>query len=122
MAKRAVSKRDAPRKVLDIPAEFAPVASSFADTRDVTIERGWRSDSLTLKASGKIFAMHVEGKLVAKVPRDRVDELVRDGIGVRFDPRGDGRVMNEWVAIATHDSKWMTVAREAYAFVVSRKR
>lgn len=66
--------------------------------------------------------MHVEGKLVAKVPRDRVDELVRDGVGVRFYPRGDGRVMNERVVIGSHRFKGTSIAREAYAFVASRKR
>jgi hypothetical protein len=96
LTKRTVSKMDAPREVLDIPAEFAPVASAFAGCRDVTTERGWRSGGVTLKAGGKIFAMLVEGKFVAKLPRDRVRELVRE--------------------------RWPSVAREAYAFVVSRKR
>jgi hypothetical protein len=113
---------DAPREVLDIPAEFAPVASAFAGCRDVTTERGWRSGGVTLKAGGKIFAMLVEGKFVAKLPRDRVRELVRERVGAPFDPRGDGRVMNEWVVIESHRSRWPSVAREAYAFVVSRKR
>ncbi len=110
------------RGVLDIPADFAPVASSFTDCRHVTVERGWRSGSVTLKASGKIFAMLVEGKLVAKLPRDRVNELVRETIGVPFDPRGDGRVMKEWVVLGSHRSRWPSVAREAYAFVVSGNR
>jgi hypothetical protein len=51
-----------------------------------------------LKVDGKIFAMHSKGKFVAKLPKDRVDELVRAGKGEYFDP-GHGRLMKEWVSL-----------------------
>ena len=37
-----------------------------------------------------------KGQFVAKLPRERVDELVRLGQGEHFDP-GHGRKMKEWV-------------------------
>ncbi|MDQ3127663.1 MAG: TfoX/Sxy family protein, partial [Chloroflexota bacterium] len=44
-----------------------------------TAERAFGATSL--KANGKIFAMLVEGRLVVKLSRARVDELVAIGTG-----------------------------------------
>jgi hypothetical protein len=65
---------------------------------------------------GKIFAMHVKGKFVAKLPKDRVDGLVRAGKGQYFDP-GHGRLMKEWVALDSDTGSWVDLAREAHRFV-----
>jgi hypothetical protein len=63
------------------------------------------------------FSEHPAGKFVAKLPRDRVDELVRLGRGEYFDP-GHGRLMKEWVAVADGTtSSWVDLAREACRFV-----
>ena len=52
-----------------------------------------------------------------KLPRQRVDELIASGTGKRFDP-GHGRLMKEWVTIATsHSRDWGTLAEEARQFV-----
>jgi hypothetical protein len=51
--------------------------------------------SSALKVQGKIFAMLVRGRLVVKLPRQRVDALVASGGGERYDPRRDGRLMKE---------------------------
>lgn len=73
-----------------------------------------------LKTHGKIFAMLAGGKLVVKLPRARVDALIAAGDGAPYDPRKDGRIMKEWVAITTAtDDAWLRSAREALAFVVS---
>jgi hypothetical protein len=64
---------------------------------DPSIGKGRGFGSSGLKVGGKVFAMLVKGKLVVKLPRNRVQELIADGSGVPFDP-GHGRVMREWVA------------------------
>jgi hypothetical protein len=76
--------------------------------------------SAALQVGGKIFAMLSDGRLVVKMPRPRVDELIAAGEGERFDPRRDGRVMKEWLAVdSASDHEWLALAREAMAFVAS---
>ena len=72
--------------------------------------------SYGLKVNGKIFAMFGRSKFVAKLPKPRVDQLVEQGAGERFDP-GHGRRMKEWIAIAGGKAKWVELAKEAYQFV-----
>ncbi len=43
--------------------------------------------ALALKVQNKIFAMLVEGKLVVKLPKHRVEALIASGAGERFDHR-----------------------------------
>jgi hypothetical protein len=97
---------------------FAAVAAAFTRTRGVTLAPGWGEGNLTLQRDGKIFVMITGVGFVAKLPRARVDQLVEEGAGTRFDPRKNGRVMNEWLVVAsTHDeAEWLALAREAYAF------
>jgi hypothetical protein len=69
-----------------------------------------------LRYRGKIFAMFVRGQLVVKLPRKRVDELVADGHGVRFDAN-KGTPMKEWFSLDPEsDLAWPPLAREALAF------
>ncbi len=57
-----------------------------------------------------------------KLPRDRVDALIGNGIGGPFDA-GKGRPMKEWlIATADDESTWLVLAREALIFVASRHR
>jgi hypothetical protein len=50
--------------------------------------------------NGKIFAMLTRAAAsVVKIPRARVDELVKEGVGGRFEP-GPGRIMKEWPAVS----------------------
>jgi hypothetical protein len=93
---------------------FAPVAAAFAG--DPEVSAGRMMASFGLKVNGKIFAMHVRGSLVAKLPRVRVDELVAGGVGERFDP-GHGRIMREWVSVEPGRADWVELAREAHRFV-----
>ena len=74
------------------------------------------SSSSVLNVRGKIFAMFVKGRCMAKLPKERVDGLVNAGAGEYFDP-GQGRPMKEWVALAGHRESWVALAREARAFV-----
>jgi hypothetical protein len=57
---------------------------------ETRVNRGFGTNGL--KVHNRIFAMLVRGKLVVKLPRQRVDALVASGDGVRFDP-GLGRLM-----------------------------
>jgi hypothetical protein len=78
--------------------------------------------SAALQVGGRIFAMLATGTLVVKLPRRRVDALVAAGHGVRFDPRHDGRLMKEWVAVSpTSDQEWLHLAREAMEFVAAQR-
>ena len=78
--------------------------------------------STSLKTNGKIFAMLVNGRLVVKLDRRRVDALVASGEGEQFDP-GHGRLMKEWLAIeSSSDEVWHSLATEAEAFVAGRSR
>ncbi len=52
------------------------------------------SSSNVLSVNGKIFAMLVRGKLVVKLPKQRVDGLVAGRAATYFDP-GHGRLMKQ---------------------------
>ena len=76
--------------------------------------------STSLKTNGKIFAMLVKDRLVVKLDRRRVDELVALGESERFDP-GHGRLMKEWLSVASaSDERWLALATESEAFVAGR--
>jgi TfoX/Sxy family transcriptional regulator of competence genes len=99
---------------------FGVVIAAFADDRKVTA--GKMMASVGLKVSGKIFAMLVRGKFVAKLPKDRVAEIVKSGAGEYFDPRRDGRLMKEWLMLSGAKPNWIELAKEAYRFVAGNKR
>ena len=71
-----------------------------------------------LRAAGEFVAMpHHKGPgLVVKLPRERVAELIDDGVGQPFAPAG--KVFGEWVLIeAFDDDRWEALLRESVAFV-----
>src|SRR5690348_10432985 len=101
---------------------YATLVEEFLGDTDVEQSgKGFGSDAL--KVRGKIFAMLTsQGRLVVTLPRHRVDALVASGDGERFDPRHDGRVMKEWLALApTSSLGWLPLAQEARAFVASTR-
>lgn len=51
-----------------------------------------------LKVKNKYFALLVKGKLVVKLSKSEVDNLVESKQGDYFDP-GHGRKMKEWVVL-----------------------
>lgn len=104
---------------MEIDARFAPVVRAFDGIRGVTA--GKLFASYGLKVNGKIFAMFGKGRLVVKLPKERVDEMVSAGKAKRFDP-GHGRVMKEWVAFQSEEAQWVELAREAYRFVKENVR
>ena len=70
-----------------------------------------------LKVQGKVLAMLVKGRLVVKLPRPRVDDLIASRLGEPFDP-GHGKPSKEWVAVeATASNRWRRLLDEAREFV-----
>ena len=69
-----------------------------------------------LRWEKKIFAMLVRGRLVVKLPAARVDALVADGDGLRFDAN-KGTPMREWLSLHPESGlPWLPLAREALDF------
>jgi hypothetical protein len=116
--------RGRPRAAKDdtapVDPRFVPIVKAFAKDRRVTTGgKGFGSSGL--KVDGKLFAMISSRSLfVAKLPRKRVEELARLGLGRPFDP-GHGRLMKEWVELDGDESSWLALAREARAFVGAAK-
>lgn len=78
-------------------------------------KRGFGSDAL--QVGGRIFAMLTGGRVVVKLPRERVRDLIAAGKGAPFDA-GKGRPMQEWVVVDA--SAWddlLQLAQEARSFV-----
>jgi hypothetical protein len=96
--------------------DFARVVRAFAGDPRVTVGEGKGFGSGGLKVDGKLFALlSSRGQFVAKLPKQRVIELVAQGKGEPFDP-GHGRLMREWIAL--HGAgDWVGLAREARKFV-----
>ncbi len=69
--------------------------------------------------NGKIFVMFVRGRLVLKLPEDRVDDMITAGHGVRFDAN-KGTPMREWLSLdPASDQPWLPLAKEALSFARS---
>ena len=77
--------------------------------------------STSLKANGKIFVMLVKDRLVVKLPAKRVDELVEQGAGERFDP-GHGRLQREWLSVRGEGQPVVVRVRAEAEAYVSRSR
>lgn len=115
-SRKAAKPAKPPADDAAVDPRFAPVVDAFARRSEVTYG-GKGFGSSALKVNGKIFAMMTpDGTFVAKLPRARVDELVRLGKGEAFDP-GHGRVMKEWIALREAPATWLDLAREAHRFV-----
>ncbi|HEY3906348.1 MAG TPA: hypothetical protein VGM14_20730 [Streptosporangiaceae bacterium] len=70
----------------------------------------------------KIFVMFVRGRLVLKLPEQRVSELVADGHGVPFDAN-KGVAYREWFSLNPHDDQdWLKLATEALEFARANAR
>ena len=76
--------------------------------------RGFGSDALTV--DGRIFAALSRGKLLLKLPRSRVDELISAGAAEPFVLRE--RMMREWLLVLPEEAAlWPALIKEAHRFV-----
>jgi hypothetical protein len=97
-----------------IKPEFSQIIESFLS--DPSVSSGKMFGSIALKTNGKVFAMQVKGELVVKLPRADVDQLVVSNAGRYFDP-GHGKLMKEWVAVASGKTPWLPLAKAAHRFL-----
>jgi hypothetical protein len=104
--------------VTDAAAMYADLIEALSRTDGVMLGSGRPGFGAgALQVDGRIFAMLSHGRLVLKLPRERVAALVSNGNGMPFDA-GKARPMKEWVALdGRHVEQWLTLAREARAFV-----
>jgi len=108
-------------------ARYAAVAKALAGRRGVSYsdavgaKRGFGADAL--KVDNRIFAMLASrDEFVVKLPRQRVDALVAEGFGKRFDPRRKGKLMKEWLVVAPgFEDRWLPLAIEALEFVAPKR-
>ena len=96
-------------------ALFRALVDRWDQPSHETPQRGFGADAL--KIDGKIFAALSKGRLLLKLPRERVDALIGSGIGERFST-GAGRPKKEWITIgADHAARWQPLAAEARQYV-----
>jgi hypothetical protein len=85
----------------------------------VTPPQGRGFGRSAVRFNGKIFVMFVRGRLVLKLPEDRVDEMIAAGHGVRFDAN-KGTPMREWLSLdPASGGPWLPLAREALSYARS---
>ncbi len=82
---------------------------------DPSILRGTMMGLPCIRREGRFFASleRDTGRLILKLPSERVEELVAAGIGSPFAP--NGKVFREWVALE-EGSDWDALTGEALAF------
>jgi hypothetical protein len=101
-----------------IEARFASLVEALTDEPGVEVggaRRGFGRG--TLQVGGRIFAMVSHGRLVVKLPRERVAGLIAAGAGGPFDA-GKGKPLAEWLALSeADDATLLDLAREAALFV-----
>ena len=99
---------------------FNNIANAFV--RDPKVSRVKMFGSPGLKISGKVFAFSMKGKLVLKLPKERIDELVAAAEGKRFGHMfapDNWRPMKEWVEITSDDERaWLRLTQAAKDFVL----
>jgi hypothetical protein len=103
---------------LDYAELFSALCAEYSDVTGVSVPepggRGFGSDAL--KINKRIFAMLSGGRLVVKLPRTRVTELIETSRGEPFDS-GKGTPMREWVILSGDEAECRALVVEAQAFV-----
>ena len=88
---------------------------------DPRVEEGTIMGGRCARVAGEFLGL-VDFKgsgLVVKLPRERVQELIDQGVGQPFAPAG--KVFKEWVSVPKRDRRrWRALLREGVAFVAPR--
>jgi hypothetical protein len=111
------------KPLADAQALYGALVVAELAQPDVAVGRALQND--VLKVSGKIFAFLKTGRLVVKLPAERVRELLAAGGGVPF--TSGGRVMKEWVCVdappgAAGEVLWRALTSEARRYVAGAVR
>lgn len=72
-----------------------------------------------LRANGAFFATcdHRSGNLIVKLPRQRVTDLIEQGLGEPFSPAG--RTFKEWILVRDRDpERWQQHISEARIYAL----
>ena len=102
----------------DFLERFDLLAMRYLGDPNVTEGTGFGS-SRGLRVGGKIFAIFGKDTLTLKLPPTRVNELVDESVGERFDP-GHGRVMRGWLTVpARRADAWDALTEEEFSYVAS---
>ena len=100
-------------------ARYEDLIADLVGEPGVTPPQGGGFGRSAVRFNGKIFVMFVRGRLVLKLPEDRVDDMVAAGNGDRFDAN-KGTPMREWFSLDPgSDQPWLPLAREALSFARS---
>lgn len=99
---------------------YEDLAVELAGLAEVTLPQAKSGFGRTaIRFQNKIFVMLVRGRLVLKLPAERVDMLVAAGDGVCFDAN-KGTPMREWLSLDPGSGQsWLLLAREALDFARS---
>ena len=102
---------------------FEDLVDELVGTEGVTPPRGGSGFGRSaLRFQNKIFAMFVRGRLVVKLPAERVGELIAAGEGVHFDAN-KGTPMREWLSLDPDSRRpWLPLATEALDFARRSQR
>jgi hypothetical protein len=103
---------------VDYAELFSALCDEYSAVTGVNLpEPGGRGfGSNALKINNRIFAMLAGGRLVVKLPRARVAELIETGHGEPFDS-GKGTPMKEWITLTGDEAQCRALVVEAQAFV-----
>ena len=85
---------------------------------DPRVEEGTIMGGRCARVAGEFLGLvNFKGSgLVVKLPRERVQELIDQGVGQPFAPAG--KVFKEWVSVPERDRRrWRALLREGVAFV-----
>ncbi len=100
-------------------ARYEDLIADLIGEPGVTPPQGGGFGRSAVRFSGKIFVMFVRGRLVLKLPEQRVDDMIAAGHGQRFDAN-KGTPMREWLSLDPRsDQPWLPLAREALSFARS---
>jgi hypothetical protein len=96
---------------------YADLIDELVGIEGITPPRGGGGFGRTaLRFQNKIFVMLVRGRLVLKLPAERIDALIAAGDGIRFDAN-KGTPMREWFSLDPQSGRaWLPLANEALDF------